>query len=91
MGNINKERIIKDFRALSLGVETTAPYICVSPSQPDDGKNSRSFGSIEVFELDDRLIILHGNHRYYDLKRKITDVNKFTIYVRKAKNPYIDY
>ena len=69
---------------LEIGDVGYIPIQLLKPSQPDDKKYSLSKSPIEICSDKENIIVIHGNHRYY---QEIKESNKKILAVVK-KNPY---
>lgn len=84
--------IMDMFKKLEIGNTMKVPISLLNPSQPDDGKHSRRISPIEVCLHSDRLIIITGNHRYWELKRAADQHHYDSLTeVRKVIDHYMDF
>ena len=58
------------FVRLPLGVIMAIPLSLLHPTQPDDGKCTRSSGPIEGYVHDGQIQIQNGNHRFWNTKNR---------------------
>lgn len=86
-------RALDQFRGLNVGDIMRVPLSVVRPTQPDDGRMSKTVGPLEAFYDKGLVFVQDGNHRYHDIVNgRIGRIDGgSSIDVRKVKNPYIDY
>jgi len=77
------------FSTLPIGKIIGIPISYLTPTQPDDERHAVPQGPIEACYDSKKILIIHGNHRYYDLKRRKPYGNP-KIQVRKIINPFTD-
>ena len=78
------EECVTKIRSAQVGDVFTVCSNMLLPTQPNDGKISMTPGPIEVCLDRGRVLVIHGNHRFYE--NKVGEIR-----VRKAQNPYSDY
>jgi len=81
-----KDQIIQEFIRLPFGVIVPIPVSLLNPTQPDDGRRSRSDGPIEGFAHNFRIYVLNGNHRLTDMVKRGERDRKMQ--VKKVPDPH---
>ena len=85
----DKIGILEKFKASKVGLVLSIPIALLIPSQPDDQKTTRSTGPIQAYSEGDLIVVLDGNHRLNEIKRRGTGKRK--LQVRKVENPHEDH
>jgi hypothetical protein len=73
------------FSLMEVGRTIGLPLLCLTPTQPDNGKSGLSDGLISAYCQAGKIFITQGHPLYYGLKRKYKDDRE--VPVRKVKNP----
>lgn len=80
---------IEKINSLSYGGVIQVNIFDIQPSQINDFKPSSTERPIEVCLENGMVLIVHGNHRYWDVMDNTKgDEKEVLVLVKKVKNPY---
>lgn len=89
--NMEKLDQIRKFRDLKPGETMDIQLDLLQPSQPDDYMPSLTDGPISVCCDKGKVLIIDGNHRYWEEHDKSRDGELTMILVKKTENPHEMY
>jgi len=76
------------FKSLKIGEVIDIDVSLLQPSQPNDYRTPLSKGPIDVCYEGGRILIVDGNHRYWEAVDNTCDGDDRLISVRKVDSPY---
>ncbi len=88
---LDQEQYINRFREAPYGEALEMPLSTLTPTQTPDGQYSLSKGAIQACYDKSSILVVHGNHRYFDALSTVGSEKQALILTEKVKNPYLDY